>query len=817
MSLLVETFAAERRDLLNRMDESLGGVVASALFRFMRTPSADWQDPILREMNRLWRDIVTSEGGDPDDEAAQARWSALDEQVRDSLDRTTAPAGTLAERRVQIDRITRWLSTATVNDATIAAAAQDEAEVFLEWVTMQDADVRDIHRPLNGQQVPIGETFNVAGTDLHYPGEPVGPPEVWINCRCVLRPAIGGEEMAVKSVTTFADTEVEDSEIEEVDDDIDPDAPVVEDGIDERVPFHGVLAPLGVLSGDRRRLSAAEGAITWRDGASPVVLRRVKEDNGGHMGAVRIATFDRIWAEDGVIKTEGFLSSTAEGQEAIELLAEGAMGVSIDLDNMVAAYVNEDGSDFDFDLWQPGDPEPVMEVTEGRISAATIVDIPAFQEAFIALGTWAEADMVASCIPCEAAAILEGMSDEQREEFEAALAAEDFDTSGVIALPESMTAAAALTGEDAFGQALLDAYAETFAPGTKDGPGWITNPKETQRLRRYWTKGPGAAKIRWGQPGDFNRCRRQLAKYIKNPRYLAGTCANLHKVALGVWPGQEKGKHNVEGALMASAFTIAEPEPGALVAAARPAEWFTNPGLTGPTPLTVTDEGHVYGHVATWDVCHIADPEGKGKCTLAPRSLTDYAYFKTGLVRTTEGDVPVGHITMGTGHAGLRMNHVRAAAHYDNTGAVIADITVGEDEFGIWFSGALRPNVTDEQIDVLRAAALSGDWRGIRGNRELVAALAVNVPGFPIPRTALAASADEGDYALVAAGVLWSREGLVETFDIAAVADAVVDRLERRERTKAMRLAFQGDLEALREQDRAKGAQRLAALRAAIH
>lgn len=629
--------------------------------------------------------------------------------------------------------------------------------------------------------------------------------------------------MSTDTVTTFAtDENLEDVDdiIGEVDDDeIDPDAPVVEDGLDDRVPFHGVLAPLGVLSGDRRRLSAAEGAITWRDGASPVVLRRVKQDTGGHMGATRVATFDRIWAEDGVVKAEGWMSNTVEAQETIELLAEGAMGVSIDLDNMVAAYVNEDGSDFDFDLWEPGQPEPVMEVTEGRIAAATIVDIPAFQEAFIALGTWAESSLEASCIPCEAAALIEEMTDEQVAEFEQALMEDERqEKDNVILVPDAVVAAAAeRVLDDHFLAALADALSEKFAPGTKDGPGWITNPKETARLRRYWTKGPGAAKIRWGQPGDFNRCRRQLAKYIKNPRYLAGTCANLHKVALGVWPGQEKGKHNVEGALMASAFTLAEPEPGALVAAARPAEWFKNPGLTGPTPLTVEDDGHVYGHVATWDVCHIADPEGKGKCTLAPRSLTDYAYFKTGLVRTDEGDVPVGHITMGTGHAGLRMNHVRAAAHYDNTGAVIADITVGEDEFGIWFSGALRPNVTDEEIDVLRAAALSGDWRGIRGNRELVAALAVNVPGFPIPRTALAASADQGDYALVAAGVLWAREGVVETFDVGAVADAVVDRLDRRERTKVARMALAGDIQAVREATEKESRMRLAAARQAIH
>jgi hypothetical protein len=52
--------------------------------------------------------------------------------------------------------------------------------------------------------------------------------------------------------------------------------------------------------------------------------------------------------------------------------------------------------------------------------------------------------------------------------------------------------------------------------------------------------------------------------------------------------------------------------------------------------------------------------------------------------------------------------------------------------FGIWFAGALRPCLAKEDIRALRAAPLSGGWRQIDGNLELVAALTVNVPGFPI-------------------------------------------------------------------------------------
>lgn len=56
-----------------------------------------------------------------------------------------------------------------------------------------------------------------------------------------------------------------------------------------------------------------------------------------------------------------------------------------------------------------------------------------------------------------------------------------------------------------------------------------------QRLRNYWAKGKGATKVRWGIPGDFNRCVRHLRKYIRDPQ---GYCALRHRQALGTWPGK---------------------------------------------------------------------------------------------------------------------------------------------------------------------------------------------------------------------------------------------------------------------------------------
>lgn len=196
----------------------------------------------------------------------------------------------------------------------------------------------------------------------------------------------------------------------------------------------------------------------------------------------------------------------------------------------------------------------------------------------------------------------------------------------------------------------------------------------------------------------------------------------------------------------------------ALVASAAPvdppASWFGMTEPDGPAALTITDDGHVYGHLATWDQCHIADPNGSGVCVMAPKSQTDYSYFHTGVVKTDEGSlITTGVLRFNTQHASLRASADAAAAHYDHTGLAGADIHAVDGKHGIWITGALRPGLSAEQVRTLRASPLSGDWRYISGSLELVGALAVNLPGFPIPRTrGLVASGELTG--LVAAGMI---------------------------------------------------------------
>lgn len=221
----------------------------------------------------------------------------------------------------------------------------------------------------------------------------------------------------------------------------------------------------------------------------------------------------------------------------------------------------------------------------------------------------------------------------------------------------------------------------------------------------------------------------------------------------GIYEEVIDDSYNIASALVAGAAPMYPPD-----------DWYASPNFTKVTPLTITADGRVMGHIASWKTDHIGLPPG----TKPPRSSSDYAFFKTGVVKTESGaEAFAGQLTLAGGHAPLSAGAGDAVKHYDDTASSVADVTVGEDMHGIWVSGGLRPGVTDDQIRALRASAPSGDWRPINGKLELVAVCQVNTPGFPIARSMVAS----GEIvSLVAAGAaymyeLQREEGVMHSLD----------------------------------------------------
>lgn len=868
----LETFAAERDVILLDTAELLAPAVGEGL-------EESNPEVIVEAARQIMFMVYTDEYG------SAGRDEAIDQFMSDvvpALDKTVTDKD---NPEVQIERISTWLATAILG----ATAAFNPTQGPKTWVTMRDEAVREVHEPLDGTTVAYDETFLVKTeppADLLYPGQPVGPFEAWINCRCVLsignvvasgaydggmdsnlvaaggfsgvvlvalptgdqrvtyadgdstemhqtlaylgntdqlgpgeresvlqvaeaiaasfspfsarvsgRGTLGedqddiviteadelqamhdmiagdsetgrmfaernnhptwishitgsdaqaGDEIPMDRIgawfggddhQTFELTggspvdeetpRVEDDPVDDVPEEDEP--PVPDEPIpaeDQNQPVYGVAVPEGVESGDKRKF--LEGGITHRDLPLPLTWQReAAPEHAGEIVVGRIDTLDL--REDNMWHWTGeLLTDVAETEEVIGLIAQQALrGVSIAGDKGKVAMPTDAEMEH---AMETGD-EPATVFEEARISGLTIVQIPAFQESFIALGV-------------------------------------DPD------LPEPMAAAAEV---------------QAF----KRGSGWVTHPEETNRLHHYWTKGEGAAKIRWGTNGDFTRCTRQLRKYIE-PRFLNRTCAEWHHDALGYWPG-ELGKpgNNPKNALDCidcedTAMIAASAAPAlTLVAAAPPAvveaSWFADPKFSAPTALVVDKAGRVFGHIAKWGTCHIGI---EGQCVTPPTSKSNYAHFHLGAVDTTDGQMAVGTLTLGTGHADLHMSGTDTRRHYDHTGTAVAHVRAGEDAHGIWVAGSLCDGVTDEQRRTLMAAGgISGDWRSIGGALELVAGLAVNVPGFPVPRAALAASGGHQE-SLVAAGVVIHEPDP----SIDAIADAVVAKLAAKQ-VRAERLA----------------------------
>lgn len=250
----------------------------------------------------------------------------------------------------------------------------------------------------------------------------------------------------------------------------------------------------------------------------------------------------------------------------------------------------------------------------------------------------------------------------------------------------------------------------------------------------------------------FNRGRIRAATLVDIPAFAEAYIALLDEDGAVVAGGEPIGSVRETRPVRTRSMAVESP-------ARPPAGWFADPGLSVPTGITVTPEGRVYGHAALWGTCHIGQA---GVCVTPPHEEA-HPYFMTGNVWCEDASsVSVGQITVGTGHAPLSYGYRAASEHYDNTGAAVADVAVGNDAHGIWVAGSVRPGTPESRIRELRAAGqVSGDWRRIGGSLRLVGLLAVNVPGFPVPKLRTHLTSGQ-QLALVAAGIPQLHDGLTE-------------------------------------------------------
>lgn len=575
------------------------------------------------------------------------------------------------------------------------------------------------------------------------------------------------------------------------------------------------LAVIGKPTGDGRQFDA--GALGHRD--LPLPFRYVAQDSGGHANAVIVGHISKIGKEKGgLLPAQGEFYDDESWPEDVRNAATAArkftenkvIGPSVDLDQQEVEVVPEPKA---YTAWKKDQAgklkaaklahskasgsdcgcgsDPVMAeeaydgprlrmIRSGRMASATLVHIPAFAE----LSGHAKLTPIDSSDPnvdgttssaMIAGALIEFSWDEVEwddkieNDAEMANASADGDDGDILPNRKKRNKKAATVNQDD----------EEFASGI-----WLTDDDFLEfAKRRLPSKGKD------GQPepagdgeqgqggGNFADERSKLADedFVdpKGRRFPIANCSSVsdavssygradpkipyarfkarltaiakRKGCEGSLPDNWKAGEKM-AALMAGAAPVAPPK-----------SWFDDPKLTGPTALSIGDDGRVYGHVAVWDTCHVGIGDS---CVKPPKSLTSYAYFHTGEVKTAEGErVAVGRLTYGGGHAAPNLGYRAAAEHYDRTSSTGAYVRAGEDAHGIWVAGMLAPDADESAIFKMRAAPLSGDWRRVGTNLEMVAALHVNTAGFPIPRAMVASAIsgmpeDDEVMSLVSAGAL---------------------------------------------------------------
>lgn len=526
-----------------------------------------------------------------------------------------------------VARLGGYQSAGVQNAAVIEAARSSEDELEKCWIATIDGKTRNTHFAADGQRAPLAGTFTVGGASLHFPGDPDGPPDETMNCRCRVGVLAPDEELP--------------------------------DEVDRHTER---LAGRDSTARNRAGSQADEIARRAADG---VVRARDDEDQHGRVtasgGWTAPSEQEYDMPSEQVVNTE-------QGGSTTVLAADGGSSESETFRTFTdqpVAFIGVETSDGrmlvdGIDLSFRNFPLPVMwceQQTGGHYDSYTVGVVESARvdgDTVRASGYWLN-------------------TTEADEAFETA--------SHLVSRPS------------------VDLASVKWELRDEDG---------NEITEEQW----------WDMPID--------AKVVQ-----AITAAELIGFTMVATPafGDTKIEFNGERetrdvAVVASA--AAEFRPRTYPAAA-----FSDPGLTEPTEIHMRDDGRIVGHLACFGACHRSI---QAQCVMAPRSPSQYAQFLTSPSIALDNGTRqrVGRLTVGTGHAPDTASASVAMAHYDNTGTCFALVTVGEDAHGIWVSGVAAPWATPEQIEMGLSAPLSGDWRDFGQGLDLIAALAVNTPGFAV-------------------------------------------------------------------------------------
>lgn len=79
--------------------------------------------------------------------------------------------------------------------AVLEAEQRGDPAPFKQWLSTEDSRTRPTHTAADRQRTLLTEPFRVGGAPLLFPGDPRGPAQEVINCRCTMIPVVLGEPL----------------------------------------------------------------------------------------------------------------------------------------------------------------------------------------------------------------------------------------------------------------------------------------------------------------------------------------------------------------------------------------------------------------------------------------------------------------------------------------------------------------------------------------------------------------------------------------------------------------------------------------------
>lgn len=179
----------------------------------------------------------------------------------------------IVESRVRGDMIARTELTGATSGGSLAAvrlindASPQETRLVKIWIATNDERTRDSHAEASddygpGSGIPATDPFIIGGAPLDHPGDPSGPPEEVINCRCTI-----GYEQGVGGVPTAPAAE----------------EPLPPPPIESVPPPEPIPAP-----GTGIATSAKDGAAMFREGLTRMGADAEQADEGAANWARRL-------------------------------------------------------------------------------------------------------------------------------------------------------------------------------------------------------------------------------------------------------------------------------------------------------------------------------------------------------------------------------------------------------------------------------------------------------------------------------------------------------------------------------------------------